>query len=362
MIQETIDQIRASLRSGQFTNEASVSQGIVLPVLQALDWPVFNTSVVTPEFSVESGRVDYALREVEGRPKIFLEVKKVGRKGDGDRQLFQYAFHQGVPMAILTDGQEWSFYLPGEEGQYEERRVYKLDILERSADESVERLQRYLKFQRVTSGESLSAARNDYKDAARDRLISSSMPKAWYALLSDADELLVELLAEKVEDLCGYRPDSDFCSQFIQTKADLSSDSDDLTMLTDPPTPPRSTSFVSTSSILDGETGFLFRGQFHSANSAREVMKEVLITFAKIDPKFLDNFVKRKHGRKRRYIAQSNIELYPGRPDLARDHAVELMQGWWMGTNYGKKEFEKMLRLVCEVANVEFGKDLIVSL
>ena len=144
MIRETVDRIRTSLKSGQYTSEASVSQGVVLPLLQALDWPVFDTSVVTPEYSVESGRVDYALRETTGRPKIFLEVKRLGQTNTGDRQLFEYAFHQGVPMAVLTDGHEWSFYLPGEEGQYEERRVYKLDLLERSPAESTERLHRYL--------------------------------------------------------------------------------------------------------------------------------------------------------------------------------------------------------------------------
>ena len=111
MIRETVDRIRTSLKSGQYINEASISQGVVLPVLQALDWPVFNTSVVRPEFPVGTRWVDFALCETRGRPRIFLEVKKIGHANTGDRQLFEYAFHQGVPMAILTDGQEWSFYL-----------------------------------------------------------------------------------------------------------------------------------------------------------------------------------------------------------------------------------------------------------
>ena len=362
MIRETVDRIRASLRSGQFTNEASVSQGVVLSVLQELDWPVFNTSVVVPEYSVESGRVDYALCDGEGRPKIFLEVKRVGQGDAGDRQLFEYAFHQGVPMAVLTDGQEWSFYLPGAEGRYEERRVYKLDVLERSPDESVDRLRRYLQYQRVTSGEALSAARSDYKDAARVRQIASSMPKAWNDLLSGADELLVELLADKVADLCGYQPDPDACSQFIQTKVDSHFRSGDSTYTEPPATDLPRQPPVPTPSIPHRKKGFSFRGQFHSASSAREVIQEILIIFAKGDPKFLERFAARKHGRKRRYIARSRNELYPGRPDLARDHAVELARGWWMGTNYSREYIKKMARLACEVADVEFGKDLIVSL
>ena len=79
MIRETVDRIRVSLKSGKFTNEASVSQGIVLPVLQALDWPVSDTSVVAPEYPVESGRVDYALCDSTGRPKISWKSRELAR-------------------------------------------------------------------------------------------------------------------------------------------------------------------------------------------------------------------------------------------------------------------------------------------
>ncbi len=267
-------------------------------------------------------------------------------------------------MAVLTDGQEWSFYLLGAEGRYEERRVYKLDVLERSPDESTNRLQRYLQYQRVTSGDALSAARHDYQDADLSheiRQIASSMPRAWHELLSNADESLVELLADKVKDLCGYKPDSDACSRFIQTKVDSHSGSDYSTYTEPPATALPSRSPVPTPSIAHRETGFSFRGQFHSARSAREVIQKILITFAEGDPEFLERFAARKHGRKRRFIARSRNELYPGRPDLA-NQAVKLVQGWWMGTNYGRGSIKRKARLACEVADVEFGKDLVVSL
>ena len=35
------------------------------------------------------------------------------------------------PFVVLTDGETWSFYLPAEQGSYEDRRVYKLDLFER---------------------------------------------------------------------------------------------------------------------------------------------------------------------------------------------------------------------------------------
>ncbi len=101
--------------------------------------------------------------------------------------------------------------------------------------------------------------------------------------------------------------------------------------------------------------------KFHSARSAREVIQKILITFAEVNPEFLERFAAKQPLRKRRFIARSRNELYPGRPDLAKDYAVELIQGWWMGTNYSRESFKKMARLASEVVNVEFGKDLIDS-
>ena len=100
-----------------------------------------------------------------------------------ERQLFEYAFHFGVPMAILTDGQEWSFFLPGEQGRYYERRVYKLDLLERDISEAEEKLERYLGYDNVCSGAALKAARSDYQNVERIRVIETNLPKAWIALL-----------------------------------------------------------------------------------------------------------------------------------------------------------------------------------
>ena len=118
-------------------------------------------------------------------------------------------------MAVLTDGQEWHFYLPAEQGDYEERRVYKLDILERDLSESKSRLLRYLEYDAVKSGQAVESARTDYKDVSRVRQIKQTLPKAWKRLVDDPDELLVELLADKVEDICGFKPNLDLCVDFI---------------------------------------------------------------------------------------------------------------------------------------------------
>jgi hypothetical protein len=364
-IKDQIEKAKETIRQGRFTSEAAVSQGILLPFLHALGWPVFDTSIVVPEYSLEGGRVDYGLCHPANRPAVFIEVKKIGLSEGADRQLFEYAFHVGVPMAILTNGQEWSFYLPGEQGRYDERRVYKLDLLERSSSEASDRLNRYLSYERICSGEALKAARSDYQNVARNREIEATFPKAWRALLEEQDSLLLDLLAEKVEDLCGYKPDLDICGNFLGSV---------LVLKPSPALPQPRQNRQETESPSVGKREdtpfrthwtravdnfvFSFKGQKYQAGSAREVVTKVFQLFSEEDGGFLERFAARKHGKKRRYLARNRNELYPGRPDLSEEHAIEIAGGWWMGTNYSRRDLQKMINLAREVAGSPLGSQI----
>jgi predicted type IV restriction endonuclease len=353
-LSDHLKKVQIGLRQGSFTSEASVSQGILLPALNELDWPVFDTSVVVPEFSVESRRVDYALCHPKNKPAVFIEVKNVGLSDGADRQLFEYAFHLGVPMAILTDGQEWSFYLPGEQGRYDERRVYKIDLLERSLDEIERRLVRYLKYQNVTSGEALKSARSDYQNVSKFRVIANNLPKAWESILQEQDSILLELLAEKVEDLCGYKPDLDVCSRFLDEQVNSHGTSSverkTVRNISERSTKSSKPSHKKSRTRKVEDYNLTFKDQEISAGSAREVMTTLFELLAKEDDTFLERFASRKHGRKRRYLAKDKYELYPGRPDLAEDNSVEVVSGWWLGTNYSRKNIQDIIDLALEVA------------
>lgn len=349
MLDETLSRIQQSIRRGAFTNETAVSQGILLPVLNELGWNVFDPALVCPEYTVEGRRVDFALCPRLNQPCVFVEVKRIGQTDGGDRQLFEYAFIRGVPFAVLTDGQQWDFFLPAEQGSIDERRVYRLDILERTASECAERLVRYLAFDRVLSEDALKAARIDISDQNRSRQIGQVLPKALDALVNEPDPLLVELLQAKVADLCGYQPDLDTCARFLATMR-----------LSGPPLPapaprpaPKPPSGVPASPHPSAGFGFSWEGQRVMCSSARGVLQEVLKCFAERDSSFPMRFVARKHGRKRRYVAQERGDLYPGRPDLADLYAVEFIPGWWLGTNYSRRSIAEIIDLACEVADVE---------
>ena len=46
-------------------------------------------------------------------------------------QLLNYSFREGVKLSILTNGFTWWFYLPLNEGSWEERRFFTADFFER---------------------------------------------------------------------------------------------------------------------------------------------------------------------------------------------------------------------------------------
>lgn len=209
---ERIHTVRQRHRDGSLTNEASVSIGVVLPILDALGWTAFDTSVVRPEYPVGPRRVDFALM-THGRPAVFVEVKQPGLAGQADRQLFEYAFHEGVPIAILTDGATWHVYLPAMQGSYDDRRVYLLDLLERDPEESAARLQRYLSRDAVESGDAFERAQTDYRRSRQRKGAEAAIPQAWANLV--AEPRLADLLAAEVESVCGYQPEASDLAAFL---------------------------------------------------------------------------------------------------------------------------------------------------
>lgn len=357
-----LNEIQIAIRGGQFPNEAAVSRGVVMRLLQSLGWPVFETNVVWPEYPLETLFVDYALCHPPQRPAVIIEVKAVGKLGGADTKLFEYAFRAGVPMAILTDGQEWHFYLPSGQGSITERRFYKLDILERGHDEAAARLTKYLAYERIKNGDATKAARADHDSTAIRRTINENLPVAWRKLIEEQDSLLVDLISEKVADLCGYQPEPDIVAEFLVGQ--LSTSQQTLPQTIVPTTtfvpqiqPPRKNSVVSSNRSI----GYTLYGKTIHARSAVEVLVKVLDGLSTKDPNFLTRFASRKHGRSRRYVALNREELYPDRPDLMQ-YSKQLSSGWWVGTNYSKSNIQDILKLACEVAGLNFGQNFVLNL
>jgi len=359
----TLPDITARLRQGKFSNEQAISQGIVLRLLQELGWDTWDTTVVWPEYQTGEGRVDFALCHPPSKPAIFIEVKQPGKAEDGIRHALEYAFHTGVPFIVLTDGKTWSFYLPAEQGSYEERRVYKLDLFERSPGESTETLSLYLARARIESGEALETARREYRSRHRLSQARAAIPEAWRELVEKGNEDLVELLASAVELKAGVRPDNNDVAEFLAmlskpviVEASRSNISEQTSHAAQRQVPQRAAGETSRSGKL------VLRGKAYPYTNAKDAMVIVLSELAKSDSSFLERCSQHPdaQGRKRRYIARTPEELYPDREDL-RDMREPLPGGWLVATNLNNVLKKTIIKLAAEVAGLTFGKDVIVE-
>lgn len=205
-MEQVIQIIQQQIKDGLFTNEASVIRGIINPILQELKWPINDVRIVRPEYTLSNQRVDIALFH-NNQPYIFIEAKKIGAADGAERQLFEYAFHAGVPILILTDGSTWHFFLTAGLGSYEQRKVSRLDLIEyEDLDQLCSKLNDYLNYSKVISGQAQKNLEIDYKSKIRELEIVQTLPNAWRKIIEEKDDLLFELVANKVEELCNYKP------------------------------------------------------------------------------------------------------------------------------------------------------------
>jgi hypothetical protein len=99
-----------------------------------------------------------------------------------------------------------AFLFAAEVGSYDERRVYKLDLIEREVHESSYRLERYLSYGNVISGCALDNAREDYKNVSKERQAKANIPVVWEKLIEENEEILLDVISDKVESICGFKP------------------------------------------------------------------------------------------------------------------------------------------------------------
>ena len=192
-------------------SEADISLGVVLRILDALSWSTYDRREVSPEYSVEHRWVDYALL-IGNTPQVFIEVKKGGEQLEKHQeQLLDYAFRQGVKIAILTNGITWWFYLSLRAVNWEQRKFTTVELDKQNRAEIVQKLVDLLSRENVRSGKAVQNAEDLYKK----HQIAVTLPEAWNQLVSEPEGLIVDLLVKKTQELCGEETDKSEVERFL---------------------------------------------------------------------------------------------------------------------------------------------------
>lgn len=210
-----INEIRDS-GSLSILDEASIKSSVIQRLLSLLGWNPFDVNEVKPEYTVESKRVDFSLR-INGANRAFIEVKRLNENLEPHQeQLLEYSFREGVKLAILTNGITWWFYLPLNEGSWEQRRFFTADFSEQESESIAERFIDLLSRKNVASGAAIKNAEQLYTSRQKTDILKQALPKAWHKIINDPDDLLVELLIEATEKLSGFRPEISDVEKFLR--------------------------------------------------------------------------------------------------------------------------------------------------
>jgi len=366
-----IKEICDSLKRGSFASEAEISLGVVIRLLNTLGWDTWHSKVVTPEFPVKmetdsprgkSKAVDYALCHPPGKPSVLIEVKDVGKaNAKGEKQLFEYCFRQGVPLAVLTDGRFWGFFLPSGQGTFEERRFATVNLEDGDIDESAKIISRYLAFEDVRAGEAQRRAYEDYNAFQQQNEAAANFKKVWVELLREPPEVLKDWFCKRVEQTSDVRPDLRRVEDFIRDQGRK------IGAASDSQTPPsyRQGTIEPVSEPDKGQQekfSFTFRGQTERFRHGKELLVGVFERLLQEDAQLYEKLEPRLKGRTRQYLARDRSAIYPNDPKLAETQAESLSNGWWIGTSSDNSTKRKQIQKACHVAGIKFGEDLIVKL
>jgi ubiquinone/menaquinone biosynthesis C-methylase UbiE len=198
-------------------NERAVEYGVVMPIVKALGWDPENMDEMRPEYAVESRRVDWAFLK-DGRPCLFLEEKAPDQNLSAhEEQLLDYAFKQGIRLAVLTNGRDWWFYLPLEEGPWAERRFLTVDLVNQKTDEVSLYLTQFLQKDFVFGGFAYKDAKERYDESREQQRIERELPGAIQGLFSDPSERVIEFLQNQTQGAIGALPPAELVNDALAT-------------------------------------------------------------------------------------------------------------------------------------------------
>ena len=215
---ESISQAVSGIRdmpSLEGRSKAAIAQAVVLRLLAAAGWDVFDLSQVMPGYATGNSKVDFALLS-SGQPRgavsprVFIDVRTPAENIESprmERQLLALCAREEVPLAALTNGLRWLLFLWSPEGGRMERRCCEID-LRGDPEAAAADINRYLTRDRVSNGQAARSAERTLRDSNREVADRRAVIQGWRQVVGGLDEGLIELVATAAEQRAGHRPDN----------------------------------------------------------------------------------------------------------------------------------------------------------
>ena len=213
---ESISQAVSGIRdmpSLEGRSKAAIAQAVVLRLLAAAGWDVFDLSQVMPGYITGNSNVDFALMSPgqprgAASPRMFIDVRTPAENIESprmERQLLAHCTREEVLLAALTNGLRWLLFLWSPGGSRMERRFCEID-LRGDPEAAAADINRYLTRDRVSNGQAARSAERALRDSNREVVDRRAVIQGWRQVVGGLDEGLIELVATAAEQRAGHRP------------------------------------------------------------------------------------------------------------------------------------------------------------
>ena len=196
---------------------SSVKLGVVLRLLNAAGWDVFDVSQVVPDYPTGNGRIDFALMASPyfgasrpAAPQVLVVVRPFGEDLDDkrhERRIAAQCSRVGAPLAAITNGQRWLLLFQAPDLQGSGHRFCQVDLAGDPVA-AAEELNRYLSRDRVASGQAARSAERTLRDQSRETVTRQAVLDGWRQVVLGLQDGLLELVATAAEQRTGYRPET----------------------------------------------------------------------------------------------------------------------------------------------------------
>lgn len=137
-IREAVGDIQNWLMQIPMPGEAIVRQAIILRLLDAAGFAIWNPLEVVPEETNATGnRADFLIRAGQGKFALEIKGMNVTLGPSHYQQAATYAVNEGTRWAIITNGRVWVVIDEHSPGRWEERIALKLELGEENFGEDL---------------------------------------------------------------------------------------------------------------------------------------------------------------------------------------------------------------------------------
>lgn len=200
----------------EYLDLGSVKLGVVLRLLKAAGWDVFDVPQVVPDYPTGNGKVDFALTAASSRgtggpatPGVLVNVKPFGENPDSSRhegRLVARCARASAPMAVLTNGRRWLLLFEAHDYRGNGHRFCEGNLAGDPVA-ATEELNRHLSRDRVSDGQAARSAERTLRDQTRDTVTRKAVLDRWRQVVLGLQDGLMELIAIAAEQRTGYRPE-----------------------------------------------------------------------------------------------------------------------------------------------------------